>query len=228
MNVKTLTGMVVAVFCILSGYGQERVFFVGDERFTVSVRGASGEDQEEVDTLYLFRAFENKPLLAVLHKDVWADSNSRSVMVGDYDATDSTFVLYHFWAKAGDAPVSPYGARIQTYGLEKEGLILKESRIYLETMSDYYVNQYRDKENLDYHVGVVFLHAVPESADERQELNAYVRGVEREYGAEFVWGEEADRLLVTVRERLAAELRRYTRDWPEHFNKNETGFGYKK
>lgn len=215
--------LLVTVCSILTVAGQEKNVTLAGQRFTVIVRDVSIDDFQ-TDSLYLFRENGDAPLLSILHKDIWGDCNSLSVMVGDYEVTDSTFVLYHFWAKAGDAPVSPYGARIQTYGIENGHLRLKSGKLYIETVSGYYID--RDKEDSGDDAGVVYLHLTPKNEKDQQEFNAYIRKAEKEYNGKFVYGKEADLLLSTVRKRLAIPLWHYAGNWNIIYKDN--GFGYKK
>ncbi len=195
--------------CLGAVYGQNSEFVLGKQQFTLLLHDSSENDTER-QTLSVFRQDEDRPLLVSLLREIWGDSNSLSVMVGDYDISDSTLVLYHFWTKNGDAPVSPYGARIQVYGIDaSENLVLKDSRLYIETMSDSYILQSMGKEDIGYHKGCLYLHHSPENATEEHDLDAYLSGVEEEYNGKFVFGEEADMLLDKVRKRLAPALKEY-------------------
>lgn len=168
-----------------------------------------------VDTLYTWEA-----------KSIWGDSNSLSVNIGDFDIEGNTLTLYNFWAKAGDAPVSPYGARIQRYKILENGLIsFISGEIYIETMSDYYIYQKRGKEELGYNSGSLFLSKTPDTDEEKSMLRRYVKGVEKEYNARFVHNDEACLLFRIVRMRLSKQLDFYTGKWPDTYNDN--GFGFK-
>lgn len=218
-----ITGMIT---CVMPIFGQSGEFTLAKQKFTFLLQHTSEGDVER-QTLSIFHQNEDKPLLVSLLKEVWGDSNSMSVMVGDYDVSDSTVVLYHFWAKAGDAPVSPYGARIQTYGMDaNKKLILKGSMLYIETMSDNYILQCMSKQDLGYHRGCLYLHYPPKNATEKHDLNAYLAGAEKEYGSKFIIGKDADILLDKVRKRLSPALKQYTGDWNIRYEDN--GFGYKK
>lgn len=188
------------------------------ERKTVEVDGEEAETvyfMQGIDTIYIWEA-----------KSIWGDSNSLSVNIGDFDIRGDTLILYNFWAKAGDAPVSPYGARIQRYGLSGNGLIsFISGEIYIETMSDYYIYQKRGKEELGYNLGCLFVSKNPNTEKEKTIFKKYIQGVEKNYNARFVYNDEACSLFGLVRKRLSKQLDLYTGKWDEIYHEN--GFGFK-
>ncbi|MCC8152745.1 MAG: hypothetical protein LIP01_00110 [Tannerellaceae bacterium] len=114
--------------------------------------------------------------------DHWGDTTSYSYKLGDYEATDSTLTIYTFWAKAGDAPVSPFGTQIQIYTPDSDGNWKKvSSELYIETVSAYYIKSPQTRDNLTYHVGGIYLHQKPQNKEEQKLFDNYIREVEKEY-----------------------------------------------
>lgn len=176
------------------------------ERKTVEI------DDEEAEIVYFMQGFDTT--YTWVAKSIWGDSNSMSVNIGDFDVEGDTLILYNFWVKAGDAPISPYGARIQRYRILGNGLIsFISGEIYIETMSDYYIHQNRDKEELGYNKGSQFLSLPPVTKQDKTILRRYIQGVEKEYNARFVYNNEASLLFQIVRKRLSKWIDFYTAKW---------------
>lgn len=188
------------------------------ERKTVEIDGEVAETvyfMQGIDTIYTWEA-----------KSIWGDSNSLSVNIGDFDIEGDTLILYNFWAKAGDAPISPYGARIQRYKLCENGSIsFISGEIYIETMPDYYIYQKMGKEELGYNSGSLFVRKTPNTEEKEAILRRYIQGVEEEYDAHFVCIDEARMLFQIVRMRLSKLLDFYTGQWRDTYHDN--GFGFK-
>lgn len=129
---KKTTLFLLSICCSFSVMAQEEHFTVSGHHFTFSETDTLLDGAQQRTLLIKEEGNSHKGFTFPL-ENVQADCNSESVMMGGYDLTDSTFVLYHFWAKAGDAPASPYGARQQTYTIQPDGsLQLAESLLYLE------------------------------------------------------------------------------------------------
>ncbi|RZM30310.1 MAG: hypothetical protein EOO88_01085, partial [Pedobacter sp.] len=62
------------------------------------------------------------------------DHNSVGLELGDYEIKPDGIILYSYWNRAGDAPVSPYGVRKQHYRADSAGVLqLVKGEIYIET-----------------------------------------------------------------------------------------------
>ncbi len=83
--------------------------------------------EREILTLSRIDSLGNKKkLLSHVLKDKWGDGNSESLELGNYVLSDSLLTFYSFWCRRGDAPVSPYGARVQKYKFKNSKLKLIE------------------------------------------------------------------------------------------------------
>ena len=181
-------------------------------------------DPDDEETIHFIQGTDT--IYTWVAKSILGDSNSISVNVGDFDIEGDTLILYNFWAKAGDAPVSPYGARIQRYKFSEDGNIsFINGDIYIETISNYYIHQKEGKEELDYHVGCQYLNRLLKTVTEKEALKRYVEGVEKEYNAHFVFGKRAKSLIDRARMRLSKYLIFYTGKWDKMYYDN--GFGFR-
>lgn len=149
---------------------------------------------------------ENKiPILHHTLKEKAGDHNSESLQLGVYEIKDQYLILYSFWCRKGDAPVSPYGARIQKYQWKNNAFIQVSSQMYIEeTRIDW-------KET----IGIQFLFALPKNKQDEQEYIKYIREVEKKYQAEFVYGKGADTLIKLVKDKLKKKIQEETKDWIE-------------
>ena len=193
-----------------------------NDYFTLSVNERPDDDgfPQRILNLYRTNAYPSpgEPVLTHILHSQSGDSNSISYEFGKYEVGDTCIILYSYWCKMGDAPVSPFGARKQVYSVDKEGeLIMTDSQIYMERYSDYW----EGKEGC---VGMKYLFSHPEDEMQSRQYRAYIDGVQEDFDARFVTGEKAQKLLNEVRGIMKEETDRYTAHW----DKWEVGFGYKK
>lgn len=148
------------------------------------------------------------------------DCNSIAYEFGACVPRDNALILYTFWCKRGDAPVSPFGVREQTYEVTDDfRLKMVDSRMYVEAYSMYW----EGKEGCE---GMKYLFEKPKDKEQQRVFMQYIVRVQEEYNARFVFGRESDELLALGRELFRSELDKYTGDWDKI--ENAVGFGYKK
>ena len=132
------------------------------------------------------------------------DCNSQSVELGKYEIVDSTIIFYTYWARAGDAPVSPYGVRKQTYIVTANGKInFDKGEIYIET----------SRQGWKGNTGIEYLFTKPTNEEQRKQLKEYVSTVEKEYKAIFTFGLAKTALLKAVKLKLRKEIEQNTSHW---------------
>lgn len=121
-----------AIFCSHFTFGQQENRSVRGQKLTFSVTDTL-MDAVQQRILSVYTAGKAKPLFTTHLEDIQKECNSETVMIGDYETTDSTLILYRYWAKAGYAPTFPYGAAQQTYTLGANGqFVLAENLLFLE------------------------------------------------------------------------------------------------
>ena len=201
----------------INSYSQIDTVTINGYDFIFTHVKSSDTDDIENASVNLFRYGKNGEIKYLLNHTLdltEGDCNSMSVEMGDYLIEDSAIVFYSFWCRQGDAPVSPWGARIQKYSVQKNGnVILASSRLYIETSrKDWYENK-----------GIKYLFEVAKIKKEKIALKEYIETVEKEYNAKFVFGKDADKLLQDVKEKFSKRIELLLKDW----NKIENSFGYK-
>ena len=136
------------------------------------------------------------------------DCNSQSVALGTYETGSSALTFYSYWARAGDAPVSPYGVRKQVYRVDKAGnLYLQKGELYIETSRPgWWENR-----------GIKYLFEAPQNDSERTALAQYISEAEKNYGGRFVLGKAKDRLFTEVRSKLKGPIQRATGTWKKYY-----------
>ena len=146
-------------------------------------------------------------LLKHTTKEKIGDCNSEVLQLGNFDVTDSTIVFYSFWCTMGDAPASPYGARKQVYVIGEKGTVkLQSSHLYIET------TRIEWSEN----VGIEFLQKEPKTDLEKRQFELYIKKVETEYNADFVFGNQVSLLIQEVKSKLATEIQKETGYWDKN------------
>ena len=166
-------------------------------------------DGDAIQMLNLCRKGSSKKMLSHVLKESIGDCNSESLEIGGYTSTNSTLTFYSFWCTRGDAPVSPYGARIQVYSIDTTGKIkLKSSQVYIEAGRSGWIP------------GLEFLNKKPITPKENKVFKEYIKEIETTYNANFVFDKKAKELLKEVKQQLQKEIEAATKDWD-----SETGFG---
>lgn len=113
-------------------FGQQKISSRQGQKLTFSVTDTLMDDIQQ-RTLSVYAAGKSQPVFTVNLGSIQKECNTETVMIGDYETTDSTLILYRYWAKAGFAPTAPYGAGQQTYKIGTNGqLSLSENVLFLE------------------------------------------------------------------------------------------------
>ncbi len=120
------------LFCSCFTFGQQENRSIQGQKLTFSITDTLMDDVQQ-RILSIYASGKEKPLFTANLENIQKECNSETVMIGDYEATDSTLILYRYWAKAGYAPSFPYGAGQQTYKIGANGqLSLSENLLFLE------------------------------------------------------------------------------------------------
>jgi hypothetical protein len=190
-------------------------FQLGETNFTIQKAIETYSENEERTFVLLSR--NDKELLTHTILEIGADHNSMSLEIGDYEISDNTITFYSYWAWGGDAPVSPFGGRIQTYQIQKNGkLLLVRSQLYIEQGRVGFEG---------IHKGIQFLKEMPKSESDKKLFREYVSEMESNFNAKFVYGNQSDRLMSRIRKKIAPEIEKYTKDWNQRF---KYGFWHRK
>lgn len=144
----------------------------------------------------------------------WGDCNSESIEMGGYMVTDTSLIMYSFWCHMGDAPVSPWGGRKQVYVPNEQGQL---EMVYSELFVEASENGWEGYE------GSIYLNETPNTEEEKQQYKDYIHKVEKEYNANFVYGKQADDLLLEVKTYLKVLIHEHTSHWDPNF-----GMGFKR
>ena len=113
-------------------FGQQKTRSRQGQKLTFSVTDTLMDDIQQ-RTLSVYAAGKAQTVFTANLGSIQKECNTETVMIGDYETTDSTLTLYRYWAKAGFAPTSPYGAGQQTYKIGTNGqLSLSENVLFLE------------------------------------------------------------------------------------------------
>ena len=70
--------------------------------------------------------------------------------------------------------------------------------------------------------GVEFLHEKPQTDEDHEKFSNYIHRMEKLYEADFVYGKQADALLIEVKEALNTIIKTETKYWDKN-----VGFGMK-
>ncbi len=137
-------------------------------------------------------------VLSLILKDRTGTCSDQSMQDGSYEINGTEITLYSFWDRKGKSYDSPYGARIQRYEmLPNHTVVLRSSKVYIETARINY-----DKES-----GMKYLFTPPKNNTETETLQMYVRSVEREYKGDFVYDDDAKKLIDDVQEALRRRMK---------------------
>lgn len=137
-------------------------------------------------------------VLSLILKDRTGTCSDQSMQDGSYEINGTEITLYSFWDRKGKSYDSPYGARIQRYEmLPNHTVVLRSSKVYIETARINY-----DKES-----GMKYLFTPPRNNTETETLQMYVKSVEREYKGDFVYDDDAKKLIDDVQEALRRRMK---------------------
>lgn len=183
--------------CVLTTvlYSQNKTVTINNHQFifkNVLINNDSGNPTKQIE---IYR--NKKKLLTHTISEIWGDCNSESVELGRFEINNNTIIFYTYWAKAGDAPTSPYGVRKQVYTIDSFGnLMFLKGKIYVETFQT-----------------TEFLFSTPKNEVEKNELQQYIAEVEKEYKAKFVSGKAKQLLFTEVKGKLKTKIQSATKNW---------------
>ena len=173
---------------------------IGNQDFSIVTESYEIYDSKG-EVMKLYKEERNNDLIFVLSlilKDSTGTCADKSMQTGTYEINGTDITLYSFWDRKGKAYDSPYGARIQRYEmLPNHTVVLKSCKVYIETARKSY-----DRES-----GMKYLFTPPNTNNEIEALQAYVKSVEREYKGVFVYDNEAKKLIEEVDEAFRRKMK---------------------
>jgi len=183
---------------------------IGPAQFKFEQIEEEGEIGYPIRTLVMYRKDEGgwKKLLSHTLDERSGDHNSIAIELGSYKVEGNKVIFYSYWAKAGDAPASPYGARKQVYRVENA---TAKVRFYEASLSIDTGPMSMESEKTQ--GGSAYLTTVIRTEQERGWFRDYIRLVEQNYGGDFVYGEDAFELKQEVRASMKDRIAEATKDW---------------
>ncbi len=210
-----LETFIILIFTIISsfGYGQTKEIEVNGTLFLFKQIELDTLESAENKVLEVYR--NEKKLLTHTIFIEEGDCSSINIQLGNYEIEANKVVFYSYWAATDRMPNSilPFGFRKQIYSVDSLGILkLTEAKIYIEN----YINSENKmflEENGWKHKGLKYLNIPVKNEYERRLLKDYITNVENEYNTEFVLGKAKDKLEKKVRDKLKAEIKKYTGNW---------------
>lgn len=151
------------------------------------------------EVMKLYREERNNDLRFVLSftlKDSTGTCSDKSMQQGSYEINGNTIVLYTLWERKGRVYDAPYGAKIERYEVSEEGDVVQtSSRLYVETSI-----QSEDDES-----GMRFLFSPPKTLSDKQQFDAYIQNVQRQFKGTFVFSNEAEDLIDEVKNAIRSK-----------------------
>ncbi|PTB83936.1 hypothetical protein C9926_00425 [Sulfurovum lithotrophicum] len=173
---------------------------IGNQDFMLTVEEYDVYDSKG-EVLRVYKEKRNNDLVfmfSLILKDRTGSCSDKSVEDGYYEVNDSGITLYSHWDRRGKAYDAPYGARIQVYTIDDNFNLAKtSSKLYIET----------ERENYNETSGMKYLFKKPQNQEEKAELDAYVRSVERNFKGTFVFGDEAKKLMAEVEDAMGRKMK---------------------
>jgi len=144
------------------------------------------------------RNYDLKFIFSLILKDRTGVCSDKSVEDGHYEINGTTITLYSHWDRRGKAYNAPYGARIEVYKLlDNHDIVRTSSKVYIETA----------RQNYNDNSGMQYLFKVAKNEKEKQALKAYVDRVERHFKGNFVYGDEAKKLIKEVEDAMTRKMK---------------------
>ena len=137
-------------------------------------------------------------VLRLTLNDATGNCASRSLQDGAYEINGNTITLYTLWNRRGKAYLEPYGAKIQKYEVQSNGM-LKELSSYV------YIEETRKKH--DDGNGMEYLFNAPKNEQEEDKLKEYITEVEEKYHGKFLFGDERKKLIKEVKKALKRKIK---------------------
>lgn len=150
------------------------------------------------EVMKLYREERNNDLRFVFSfilKDATGTCSDKSMQQGSYTVNGNMIVLYTLWERKGRVYDAPYGAKIERYEVSEEGNVVQtSSRLYVETSIQ------SDDES-----GMRFLFSPPKTLSDKQQFDAYIQNVQRQFKGTFVFGKEAMELIEEVKKAIRSK-----------------------
>lgn len=144
---------------------------------------------------------DRKPryILGLILKDNTGTCSDFKIQQGAYEINAADIIFYSLWDRRGKVYDAPYGARITHYKmLEDHSIVKKSSYLYIESTS----KNYNDES------GMKYLFTPPQTDQEKEELQTYIKEVEQKYKGTFVFENEAKDLIVEVKKALKRKMQK--------------------
>ena len=144
---------------------------------------------------------DRKPryILGLTLKDDTGTCSDFKIQEGAYEINGTDIILYSLWDRRGKVYDAPYGARIAHYKmLEDHTVVKKSSYIYIESAS----------KNYNYYSAMKYLFTPPQTDQEKEELQTYIKEIEQKYKGTFLFDNEAKDLIVEVKKALKRKMER--------------------
>ena len=172
---------------------------IGDQDFSVVTETYKIYNSKgEVMKLYKEEG-DRKPryILGLTLKDDTGTCSDFRIQEGAYEINDTDIILHSLWDRRGKVNDAPYGARITHYKiLEDNSVVKKSSYIYIESA----------RKNYNEESGMKYLFTPPETDQEKEELQTYIKEIEQKYKGIFVFDNEAKDLIVEVKKALKRKM----------------------
>ena len=196
-------------------FGQSNSFEVNETLFSFKkVTLDSWEENKNVQVA-LYRNGKKLLTHTLFHHD--GDCSSYQVQIGNYMIKENKIIFHSYWAATDRMPSSilPFGFREQIYTVDSSGIVrLTEAKIYLEEMIFSEYESYIEDGGWG-HKGFKYLNKTPINKYEERLLADYMKGIEKEYNADFVLGNEKKGLEGRIRSSLKKEIDEHTGKWVE-------------
>ena len=161
----------------------------------------------------------------------WADHNSESVELGSYKWDGKTLTLYTYWARLGDAPVSPFGGQKITYHWDD-----KARKFTLNNFEEYslvpgFWQGSDGRSVVDLPMGKDSILETPRTPEDEKLINEYISAHKLGFhpnretlNRKFLLGDNARKLMDEVRGVMKQSIEAKTGDWEERAKKGDMRF----
>ncbi len=213
---KLYTPLIMLLLALVPLVGQAKTYTINHHKFSLETPQMNEDESDSVsdwlETVDLYRGKKKLLSHTLFKKD--GDCSSITIQLGDYSVENNNIIFYSYWASADRMPSNlKFGFQKQVYSVANNGIVkLQSSKIYIEDMVE--------TANPDFiigvgwtHKGISYLHKPPTTDEEKMWLDDYVKSVEEEYKAKFVFGEERKALEKEVRAKLKDKIAEHTDDW---------------
>ncbi len=207
----------VFVLISLFSFVQAKTYTINHHNFILENHKVEEYESDRTDVVNLYRG--KKKLLS--HTLFEEDGDCSSIMhqLGDYLVENNNIIFYTYWASADRMTLFlRFGFQKQVYSVADNGIVqLKSSKIYIEDSLESANPDFVEDNRI--HKGIAYLNKPPTTDEEKMWLDDYITSIEKQYKAEFVFGEERKALEKEVRMKLEKKIEKYTKDWDKFIEK---------